>query len=238
MKKQFLIRAKITLKDNRIILAVLFGWFLAGFVVFSALGAPLCHALLASLLLKEVTGDFARAYDAWTEAVIFGVAFSFLFQNVIERFNPERSCRMLARELTDHVVVVGFTNLGKRLVNHYRQQGIPYCLIEKNADKVDELLRAGEAIVVDDAREMDALTDASIAAAKAVLIASNNLDTALLVTKRARDMNATCLIVTRCFHDEFVEIIESLGANEVISSSKNAFDDILGKMARKTSDED
>jgi len=31
------------------------------------------------------------------------------------------------------------------------------------------------------------------------------------------------VIIVRCFLDEFTEILESLGANEVISSSKSAF---------------
>jgi Trk K+ transport system NAD-binding subunit len=48
----------------------------------------------------------------------------------------------------------------------------------------------------------------------------------LLVTKRARDRNKRAVIIVRCFLDEFTEILESLGANEVISSSKSAFSGI------------
>jgi Trk K+ transport system NAD-binding subunit len=46
------------------------------------------------------------------------------------------------------------------------------------------------------------------------------------VTKRARDRNKKTLIIVRCYLDEFTEILESLGANEVISSSKSAFSGI------------
>ena len=42
--------------------------------------------------------------------------------------------------------------------------------------------------------------------------------------------NKTCRIIARCFQDEFVEILESLGATEVISSSKNAFENIVIRM--------
>ena len=55
------------------------------------------------------------------------------------------------------------------------------------------------------------------------MITSNSIETALIVTKRARDRNKKALIIVRCFLDEFTEILESLGANEVISSSKSAF---------------
>src|SRR6267142_436070 len=43
---------------------------------------------------------------------------------------------------------------------------------------------------------------------------------------RARERNKKAAIVVRCYLDEFTEILETLGANEVISSSKSAFNEI------------
>ena len=221
-------KAKIILNDNRVVLLILFFWFLAGFLLyFFIVKLNFLEALKASLFFKQVEGDFSAAYQMWSQGVVFGVIFTFLFQNIIEKYNPERGCRMIAKEMHDHIVVIGYSHLGERLVNHLREKKIPYCLIEKDKEKVDELLRDGEPVVVDDAKEFDALQDANICAAKAVVIATNNLETALIVTKRARECNKNSLIVARCFQDEFAEIIESLGANEVISSSKNAFKDIV-----------
>jgi hypothetical protein len=45
-------------------------------------------------------------------------------------------------------------------------------------------------------------------------------------TKRARERNKKAAIAVRCYLDEFTEILESLSANEVISSSKSAFNEI------------
>ena len=143
---------------------------------------------------------------------------------------------MIAGQMRNHTVVVGYTHLGERLVTFFREKKVPYCLIEKDKEKVDELLRLGEPVIVDDAREMDALNDANVFSAKTVILASNNLETTLIVTKRVRQGNKECRIITRCFQDEFAEIIEFLGANDVISSSKNAFDNIVEKL--KFSDKD
>jgi CPA2 family monovalent cation:H+ antiporter-2 len=137
---------------------------------------------------------------------------------------------MIAKEMKGHIVVIGYSHLGQRLVSYFIEKKIPYCLIEKDKERIDELLRQGEAVVVDDAKENDALHDANLMNAKMVIIASNNLETALIVTKRARQLNKDCQIITRCFQDEFAEILESLGADEVISSSKNAFEDIAKKI--------
>jgi len=231
MSRSTWIKAKIIFKDNRVVLCVLLAWFALGLLIYRAVyGLSIWDSFKASLFLETVQGDFSTAYSTWTQGVIFGVTFSLLFQNILEKYNPERSCRMLAKEMTGHVVIVGHSHLGSRLAAHFREKRIPYCVIEKDRERVDELLRAGEPLVVDDAREMDALEDANVAGAKAVLIASNNLETALLVTKRVRDHNKTCAIIARCYQDEFVEILEKLGATKVISSSKEAFDNIVEKM--------
>lgn len=188
------------------------------------------QALRASLFFGKTDNPFSNAYEMWSQGIVFGVIVSFLTQNIMEKYNPERGCRMMAKEMRDHFIIIGYTHLGQRLVSYFKEKRIPYCLIEKDKEKIDELLREGEPVIVDDAKELDALIDASIEKAKMLIIASNNLETALIVTKRAREHNKNCQIVARCFRDEFAEIIESLGANEVISGSKNAFEDIMKRI--------
>jgi len=96
---------------------------------------------------------------------------------------------------------------------------------------VDHLVRAGEPVVVDDAKQESTLIDAGVDHADLIVITTNSIETALLVTKRARERNKKATIVVRCYLDEFTEILESLGANEVISSSKSAFKEIAARLA-------
>lgn len=138
---------------------------------------------------------------------------------------------MLAREMRNHVIIVGCGHLGGRLVEHLRQTRMPYALIEKDPTVVDDLIRAGEPVVVDDAKQESTLIDAGVDHAHLIIITSNNIETALLVTKHARDRNKKANIVVRCYMDEFTEILEGLGANEVISSSKSAFKEIAAHLA-------
>jgi len=87
-------------------------------------------------------------------------------------------------------------------------------------------VRTGEPVIADDAKQESTLVDAGIERANFVVITANNIETALLFTKRARERNKKAAIVVRCYMDEFTEILESLGAIEVISSSKSAFNEI------------
>jgi len=95
---------------------------------------------------------------------------------------------------------------------------------------VDDLVRTGEPILVDDARQETTLTDAGVERASLIVIATNNIDTALLVTKRARERNKQARIIVRCYVDDFTEILEGLGATEIISSSKSAFREIASHL--------
>jgi len=67
-------------------------------------------------------------------------------------------------------------------------------LVDQDPAVVDDLLRIGEPVVVD---------------------------------------NAKAHIIVRRYVDDFAEILETLGANEVISSSKSAFDGIALRLAAK-----
>jgi CPA2 family monovalent cation:H+ antiporter-2 len=149
----------------------------------------------------------------------------------VQQYNPQEACRMLAKEMKDHTIVVGYTHLGERIVEFLRQAKRAYVLVDRDATAVDDLVRAGEPVIVDNAREASTLEDAGIARARLVVLASNNIETALLVTRRARERNPKVRIIVRCYQDDFVDLLESLGANEVISSSKSAFREIESHLA-------
>jgi voltage-gated potassium channel len=162
--------------------------------------------------------------------VLFGIVISIFFLQALQRYNPQEGCRMLAGELRNHVIVVGYTHLGARIVEHLRDVRLPYVLVDRDAAVVDDLVRIGEPVIVDNAKQESTLVDAGIAHARTVIVATNNVETALLVTKKAREKNPKAHIIVRCYVDDFAEILETLGANEVISSSKSAFEGIAGRL--------
>jgi TrkA-N domain len=113
---------------------------------------------------------------------------------------------MLAHRMKKQVIVVGCGHLGRRLVEHLRQTARPYVLIDKDATVVDDLIRAWEPVVVDDAKREITLIDAGVDHAELIVITANNIETALLVTKRARDRNKKAKITVRCYIDEFTNL--------------------------------
>ena len=232
---KFSIHLRVLIQENRFLLGVLGCWFLVGFLLFYyqfhlSAGESLLSAFYLRFHQDDPSAHFAFGYVTWGQAIILGVVLGLVVQKALDRQNPERRCRLMAQMLKNHVVVIGYSHLGSRLVQHFLKEGIPFALIERDREKIDELLRANEAVVVDDAREQDALHDANVREARAVIVASNNLETALLVTKKVRDVNKECPLLVRCFHDELAEVLEALGATQVVSSSKIAFEEIVAHL--------
>jgi hypothetical protein len=227
MRRFFWIRLTLFLRQSRWGFALLGLWFAMGTIAFYHFEhLPFSDAFLSAVYLRLHPGSFSDLYSFWGQCVLFGIVISIFILEALQRYNPQEGCRMLASEMKDHIIIVGHGHLGGHLVDHLRQSARPYVLIEKDPSLVDHLIRAGEPVIVDNAKQESTLIDAGVDRARLIVVASNNIETALLVTKRARDRNKKATIVVRCYLDEFTEILESLGANEVISSSKSAFNEV------------
>jgi len=227
----FWIRFKIFFHPSRWAFLLIVVWFACGTLAFYRVERlPFPEALLTAVYLREHRSPFFNLYSFWGQCVLFGIFVSVFLLQALQQYNPAEACRMLAKEMKDHVVIIGHSHLGMRIVEHLRQIGRPYVVVDKNPMSVDDLVRHGEPVIVDDAKESSTLESAGIERASVVVVASNNIETALLVTKRARERNQGAAIVVRCFQDEFAEILEGLGATAVISSSKSAFSEIASHL--------
>jgi len=235
VKRPYL-RLKAALYRTRWILGAIALWTLAAVLAFRwGSGLSWADAWLSALYFEVQPGVFCQGYAFWGQSVVFGVLVALLLRETLENY-AER-CRLMAQVMEDHTIIVGYTHLGRRLVEHCIAKGLPYVLIERNRALVDDLLRAGEPIIVDDARTPDALPQANLARARRVVIASDNIETALIVTKRAKEGNPACQVIARCAVDDLAGILEKLGADQVFSASRAAFAEIaphLGQRAGAT----
>jgi len=232
MRRFFWIRLRMFLRRCAGGGVVMAAWFAFGTAAFHYLdGLPVSRALAVALYVGYTPSPLWELYSFWGQCVLFGIVISVFLLQAVQQYNPQEACRMLAKEMKDHAIVVGYTHLGERIVEYLRETKRPYVLIDRDPTAVDDLVREGEPVIVDNAREASTLEDAGIARARLLVLASNNIETALLVTRLARARNPHARIIVRCYQDEFVDLLASLGATEVISSSKSAFREIEAHLA-------
>jgi CPA2 family monovalent cation:H+ antiporter-2 len=118
--------------------------------------------------------------------------------------------------LRQHVIIVGYGLNGRNLARVLRAVGIPYVILELNADVVRRAKGKGEKINFGDATRREVLLHAGIEQAWSLVLAMSDPAAARRTVSLARGLNERAHIIVRTrYVAEITELFE-LGANEVI----------------------
>jgi hypothetical protein len=123
-----------------------------------------------------------------------------------------------------NIIIIGLTHISVRLMEDIRNmdRNINYYIIEEDEEKIEEYIFEGsEHIIIGDPREYLLLKKAHIKEADLIINTNQEIGSSILITKRIRDLNPECKIISRIFPENIAEIISrSPFKSEVISSSK------------------
>lgn len=216
-------RTTLSLRENRAPIAFVAGWLALATAVLARTAAPSVHdAVLLALCLRKVDAGVLRLYQSFTEVVVFGVVASVVVTNVTQRHRPERTARALATSARDHVVVVGMSNLGKRIHDIVRAEGKAVVVVDAEAAKLEELVLREAPAVCGDARQRAVLEAAAVAHAKVVVLATDDLETAAVAARTVRELNEDCELVVRCPDDDVGAVLARTYRARAVSTSKLA----------------
>src|SRR5271170_5664169 len=116
MLKRFLLRMAITARQHRAALGVAAAWVVVNGVIFAtALRQPWQEAVLVACCVHRIEGSWGRLYASFTELVVFGAVASLVVESATRRYRPEATGAALAERARDHLIVIGYTNLGIRI---------------------------------------------------------------------------------------------------------------------------
>lgn len=115
-----------------------------------------------------------------------------------------------------HVVIVGYGLNGRNLARVLRTVGVPYVILELNAEVVRQAKAKGEKINFGDATRREVLIHAGIERAWAMVLAMSDAGAARRTVDQAHRLSEKLHIIVRTrYVAEITELFE-LGANEVI----------------------
>lgn len=122
-----------------------------------------------------------------------------------------------AKELADHVVIVGFGTCGRTLARVLSEAHVRYRVIEANADLVARAARAGEPILFGDATRAEIQRAAGFPSARMAVFAISDPDATrrALTIARAESPRLHLLVRTRLVAE--IEHLRAAGADEVIA---------------------
>lgn len=115
-----------------------------------------------------------------------------------------------------HVVVVGYGLNGRNLVRVLGGAGIPYSVIDLDADAVEEARATNAPIMYGDATRQMVLKHVYADTAAVVVITISDPAAARRIISLVRDMNPSAAIVARTRYVSEIEDLTAVGADEVI----------------------
>jgi len=118
--------------------------------------------------------------------------------------------------LRDHVVLCGFGRMGEILAGELKRQGIPFVIIENDAERVAEAVEQRYLEIHHDATEEEALTLVGIERAKTLVTTLPRDADNVFITLTARNLNPDLKIIARGEFPTTEKKLRQAGADRVV----------------------
>ncbi len=225
------IEIQLKLKQYKIQFVFLFLVWFGGFLffLFTEFGENLGVLILFSLTVRSPkgAGDIVNLYALIWPILLEVIVFGFIMGELLEKYNPIITSRILASHKRNHTVIIGYHHLSERILEYCIENNDSFCLIEDNEELVEDLISAGHPVVVGDPTETSNLTFANIKRAKEVFIIVDDVRIVIICTEKIRKINRECRIYARVFEDHVQEYLRQPPLNAFpFSTSKWAMDGI------------
>src|SRR3954451_19367883 len=158
-------------------------------------------------------GTLFYALVAMTELVVSGELGTLL---------SERRARRMTERLRDHYIVCGFGRVGRQVAHDLRAAGAPYVVVDDNPDNRDVAYAPGVRFILARPSDDDALRDAGIARARAVVACVDSDAENIFIALTARELRPDIAIVARASQEESESKLRRAGADRVISPYKSS----------------
>ena len=151
-----------------------------------------------------------------------------------EVFGPLTSAELpdeKAPKLEDHVIIIGYGPVGRRLARVLRKTGIPFIVIDLNPQSIREAREEGINAVYGDATRPHVLEVAGVEHAKLCVVAINDREATVRTVHNAAYENPTLQIIARADFLDDVDRLHDAGAEIVvpteIETAVRLFGDVL-----------
>ncbi len=171
--------------------------------------------------------DMSRMGQAWTVVVLLGgvatlfYAASTLMAQVVEgglhaRLSLRRFNRML-EGLNNHFIICGYGRIGSIIADEFKKQRVPYVVIDRDPDRVHDIIEAGGLAVAADASREDVLVKVGIHRARGLIAAVRTDAENVYTVLSARVLRPDLFIIARVESEDAEAKLRRAGADRVIS---------------------
>jgi CPA2 family monovalent cation:H+ antiporter-2 len=145
----------------------------------------------------------------------------------IDEPSPEDSA------LSNHVVIVGFGVAGRLLARALADVGVPYLILEMNAETVRAARAAGEPAYYGDATSVEALEHARVEHAEAMVLVINDPEATRRTLAAVKKAAPHTPVLVRAHYVAAASALARLGADDVVFEELEAGVEILARVLRR-----
>ena len=171
--------------------------------------------------------ELSRAGQVFTVALVMGgvgaafYTFSQLAAVVVEgglasHLGQRRRARMIDT-IKDHFIVCGYGRIGSIVAKEFRQQGVPFVVIERDPARHQAAVEHGVLVIDADASQEDVLKRAGIERARGLITAVGTDAENVYTVLTARVLSPDLFIISRSESGDSARKLRAAGANRVIS---------------------
>jgi len=210
-------------------------------VIVRAFGYPFTVAVLTGIGLSQI-GEFSfvlvqvarsagHVDDTVYQAVLAASLLSVLINAVLERNAPDwlGALQLRRAPVTEppplpprHVLLCGFGRVGSAIGEALETFGIPFEVVERDPDVIQELRRRGIPCLFGDAGNRTVLQHAGAPSATLVIVALPHIRPAERAVHAIRALNGSVPLLARAHGRNEAETLRRLGATEVIQPEVEA----------------
>ncbi|MBD3254003.1 MAG: hypothetical protein GF383_02870 [Candidatus Lokiarchaeota archaeon] len=145
------------------------------------------------------------------------------------KYASNRLINKIESENFQNLLIIGLNHISYRISKKLEKYfpNIRFHIIEEDEEIIEDiLLENQEHLIIGDPKDRSILEKVDIQKIDCVInVTTQAVQSTLLITKRIRELNPKCKIITRLFLDSIAEILENPPFNsQVMSSSKDTLD--------------
>lgn len=140
----------------------------------------------------------------------------FVESGALRRWEVRRRDQMID-ELDQHFILCGYGRIGRIVLEQFRRQGVPYVVIDRDPDRVQEVMELGGLAVAADASNEDVLRRVRIDRARALIAAVGTDAENVYTVLSARLLRPDLFIIARAEADDVTTKLKRAGADRVLA---------------------
>jgi voltage-gated potassium channel len=220
-----------------ILLTALVVVIVAGTIAFTlAEGTSIGYGFVWTLDTVTTLGSIKGPHDTGGQVVVVGLELlgigtlfygfvtvaEFFVSGQLSGLLEERRIEKMIDSFSDHYIICGFGRVGRQVVRDLRAANASHVVIDSNPDNHERARLAGVPYIESDAADDEALLEAGIKRARAVIACVDSDAENIFIALTARELRSDILIVARAAREDSEKKLVRAGADRVISPYKTS----------------